>query len=375
MGERTSWAKVRWTWGKAAVAASWVVLTGLGFWWGRVAALSQATAAPPVTRAQVPAQPAPEPPPNVAPTAEYTGQVVAYVFGNVPITRQDLGEYLIARQGADKLDLLINKRVMEIVCQRQGIECTQAEVEKGLAEDLKALGGASAVPEKDFVEKVLKGYGKTLYEWKEDVIRPRILMGKLVASRVSVTPEDLKKAFDAYHGERFDGRIILWPKTEREKEIAFKMYGTIRESEEAFATAARQQANIRLAAAGGKIPPFGHNTTGDPILERVAFALQPGQISEIVETPQGYVVLMCDRRLAADATANLEAERGKLEDEILRKKIDLAIPTAFQEMRAQANPKKLFGDTHSQAEIQREVKKELQENKMLPPDPPPPQGN
>jgi len=321
----------------------------------------------------VQAQPAAEPPPNVAPTAEYTGQVVAYVFGNVPITRQDLGEYLIARQGAEKLDLLVNKRILEIVCQRQGIECTPQEIERGLADDLKALGGVTPIPEHDFVTKVLKGYGKTLFEWKEDVIRPRILMGKLVASRVTVTPEDLQIAFNAYHGEQFEGRMIMWPKDEIK--IADTMWGKLRDSEEEFATAARQQASVQLARVGGHVGPFGHNSTGSADLERIAFSLQPHQVSEIFGTPQGLVVLKCDRRTPADTSADLEKERPKLEAEILRKKTDAEIPNLFKELRTQANPKKLFGGTTSQAEIERDVKKDLQENKYLPPDPPPPQGN
>jgi PPIC-type PPIASE domain len=373
MGERTNWGKVRWTWGKTAVAASWVVLTGLGFYWGRVAALSQATAAPPVTRAQVQAQPpAPEPPPNVAPTAEYTGQVVAYIFGNVPITRQDLGEYLIARQGVEKLELLINKRIMEISCQRQGIECTEAEIERGLAEDLRGLGD-SGLTEKDFVNKILKGYGKTLYEWKEDVIRPRILMGKMVAGRVSVTPDDLQKAFEAWYGEKFAGRMIMWP-TE-EKKIADAMWGKLRDSEEEFEKAARQQASVQLARKGGWIPPFGHNSTGCPELEKAAFSLQPGEVSLLLETPQGLLVLKCDRRIPAETNASLEKERSKLEADIISKKTAQEIPKLFQELRAQADPKKLFGNTTTEAERQRDVKKELQQNKLIPPDPAPPQGN
>jgi hypothetical protein len=373
MGERTNWAKVRWTWGKTAVAASWVVLTGLGFYWGRVAALSQATAAPPVARAQVPAQPAAEPPPNVAPTAEYTGQVVAYVFGNVPITRQDLGEYLIARQGADKLELLINKRVMEIACQRQGIECTATEVERGLAEDLQALGKTTPISEKDFVNRVLKGYGKTLYEWKEDVIRPRILMHKLVASRVTVTEEEVQKAFEAWHGEKFKGRMIIWPK--EEKHIAETVWGKLRDSEDEFEKAARQQPSLQLARVGGVIPAFGHNSTGSLDLEKAAFALQPGEISQILGTPEGVIVLKCDARIPADTSASLEKERKQLEAEVFSKKCDAEIPKVFQEMRAQANPKKLFGDTTTESERQREVKKELLDSKLIPPDPPPPQGN
>src|SRR5262249_37793413 len=68
-----------------------------------------------------------------------TTRVVAYVHGSQPVTRQDLGEYLIARFGADKLPLLLNKRIVDEACRQRNIVVTAAEVEAAFAEDLKGL--------------------------------------------------------------------------------------------------------------------------------------------------------------------------------------------------------------------------------------------
>src|SRR5262249_5749148 len=157
------------------------------------------------------------------------------------------------------------------------------EVEAALEDDTKGFG----VSRKEFVNKLLKQRHMTLYEYKEDVIKPGLIMTRLCRDRVKVTEEDLKTAFDAYYGEKVECRMILWPPGE--DKIAFKMYSEIRDSEEAFDKAAKGQATPSLAAAGGRLPPFGRNTTGHAELEKAAFKLQPGEMSELIGTPQGHV--------------------------------------------------------------------------------------
>ena len=48
------------------------------------------------------------------PISENARQPVAYVQGTVAITREELGEFLIARYGKAKLENLISKRVIEL---------------------------------------------------------------------------------------------------------------------------------------------------------------------------------------------------------------------------------------------------------------------
>src|SRR4051812_47422543 len=82
----------------------------------------------------------PAPAQSAAPTADrsdYARAVVAYINENEPITRQELGEYLIARYGTEKIELLVNRRVIEVACRARGIEVTAGEVEAALGDDLK----------------------------------------------------------------------------------------------------------------------------------------------------------------------------------------------------------------------------------------------
>jgi hypothetical protein len=363
--------KVRWTWGKGLLVLSWVVVAALAFYWGRCASLSQA-------RAAEPSPASPMPPDNLVPTppapppagsSDYASQPVAYVYGAIPITRADLGEYLIARFGADRLDPLINRRIIEHVCQEKGIEVTAAEVENALAEDLKGLN----VNKLDFVKKVLKHYNKTLYEWKEDVIKPRLMLAKLCRDRVAITDEDLHNGFEAYYGEKVHCRMIMWPR--EEENIALQKYAKIRDNPAEFDREAKMQANPRLAAAGGAIPPIGRHTMGNDEVEKAIFQLQPGELTPVQQTPEGIVVFKCLERLPPDTSKKLADVQPQLEKEIMDKKIQLTIPIVFKEMREQAKVQRLLQGYKTQAEVEKEVEEELREAGQLDKKLTPPQGN
>lgn len=289
-------------------------------------------------------------------TSDYNNRVVAFVYGSVPITREDLGEYLIQRMGADRLDALVNKRIIEIECKKARIEVTEAEVESALEEDMAGLN----VDRKVFIDRVLKSYKKTLYEWKEDVLRPKLMLAKLVRSKVQVTEDDLKKAFDAYHGEKIDCRIIMWEKGF--EKAAMSEYAKIRDSDEDFARAAKNQKSPSLASAGGKIRPISRNTTGNEELEKAAFTLQPGEVSSLIGTPEGLVVIKCDARIPADTTASLEALRSKLTKEIHEKKIQAEIPVVFAEMRKKAAPNIVLTGAGGPEDIKESVKQLLNQD-------------
>ena len=293
-------------------------------------------------------------PASVTSTPDYHTRVVGYIYDNMPITREELGEYLIARFGAERLDLLANKKIIEIECKKAGVDVTAAEVEDRLNNDLLGL----SVDRKTFVDQVLKNYKKTLFEWKEDVLRPQLMLAKLVRSRVKVTDEDLRKAYDAYFGEKIDCRLIMWQKGE--EKAAMTAYGRIRDSEDEFNRAARGQKSPSLASAGGKIRPVSRNTTGNDELEKAAFSLQAGAVSALVGTPEGIVCVKCDRRIPADTTVAMEAVREKLSKEIFEKKVNSEIPVVFAEMRKRANPRLLMG-TAAPEDLANDVKNLLNE--------------
>jgi hypothetical protein len=338
---------VNWNWRPLAFGLGFLALTAGAYYLGRCATLPSAAAASPGvgdTRTDS----------ATKKEGDYS-RPVAYIYGSIPLTREDLGEYLIARQGAERLELMVNRRIIDLACQKKGIVVTDAEVEAALADDLKSMNVPSV---KDFVNVVLKRYQKTLYEWKEDVIRPKLALGKLCRDQIKVTEEDLHNTFEAYHGEKVECQMIMWPTSERHH-VLTETYAKIQQSEREFSLAAKSQANSALAAREGHVDPFGRHSTGNDQMEKEAFQLQPGEISRVIETPQGLLVLKCLKHIPAETGVNLDdKERAKLEKEIIERKITMEIPKMFKQLRDEASPQLFLG---KKVETEEELTKQARE--------------
>lgn len=340
---------------RIVISAGVFGLAAVGFLWSRSGSLPRATAAPPPAPPQQ-AQPAPVTTAHHE-TSDYSKRVVAYVYDTVPLTREELGEYLIARFGKDRVNNFVNRRIIEMAAKERGIEVTDAEVDADLTETLKSLNTTRS----DFVSKLLKPYGKNMYEWKEDVIKPRILLAKLCRDRVVVTEDDMKKAYEAKYGEKIECRLILWPRDQRS--VALAMYTKIRDSEAEFERAAKQQADPKLAGTGGRIEPFGRHTTGNEQLEKSAFRLKPGEMSEVLETPQGFLVIKCIKLIPPEADKKYDAVKDSFREDIVKRKIaQQEVPKYFKELKDKANPKIFLKDGPSDEEMIREVSHEIQEH-------------
>ena len=285
-----------------------------------------------MAQAQTP-QPVPEP------TAEeYGNQPVAYVNGTTPITRAQLGEYLIQREGAERLEKFVNRIIILQECQRRGISVTKAEIEAELDRNIKTLG----IPKKAFFETVLARYDTTPYEYLEDVVKPQLLMTKLCSDRVKVDEADLQRQYEREFGEQRRVQIIMWPKKDDMKSI-MKQYAKIRESQEEFDSAARNMANPALAASLGHIEPIRrHVYAKDKQVETTAFALKVGEISELIDTEQGTIVMKLHEIIPAQTNIDVKAEQDKLYKQAYDDKLAMEMPKYFAQLREQAKPTILF---------------------------------
>jgi PPIC-type PPIASE domain len=271
---------------------------------------------------------------------DYATRPVAYIYGSVPVTRADLGEFLIARGGADKLELLVNRMIIEHECKIRGITVTDKEMEAALQEDCDGI----KVQRADFIKMVLPRYGKTLYEWMEDVVRPRLLLSKLCHDQVKlmVTEEDLKKQFERMHGEKRQVQVVIWPKGE-DMTVVRAEWAKMRSSQEEFDRVARAQANPSLAATAGTIQPLSrHVYAEDAIVVTKAFELKPGEVSELLATSQGTVVLKMHKVIPADDKVKFEDKKTLLYKQALEEKMAEAIPQKFGELKKKATPQLLL---------------------------------
>ncbi len=307
-----------WAW-RAVVGA--VGLTGLG-----------------VVMAQPPAAKPPAAlPPVAASESTRTVATITTAGGVVAISQEEFGKFLTDRGGADKLELYVNKRIIEMAAAEKGVTLTKQEMEAALKKDMDGI----TVNYKDFVNIVLPKYGKTLYEWMEDVIRPRLLLEKMSAGEVQVADADLKIEFERVHGEKRRVQMVLYPLSD--PETAGKLYAQARKCQDEFDSVARSQPNPGLAASKGYIKPIGRHTTGDDrTIEEVAFKLKKDEVSEIIKTPQGFVFIKLQEVIPTAVGVEFEKEKDRLKEAAYEEKMRLHIPQKFAALKQKAQPNVVY---------------------------------
>lgn len=262
-------------------------------------------------------------------TSAPAGDTVAIVNG-VTITRGELAEELILRKGRQQLELLINRRIIEQACQKAGIAVTEREVE----DELRVLiNNARCTTAAEFERRIVRPTMlMTLLEYKEDVIRQGLLTRKLAGSRIQITDQDLRQAFEALHGEKVICRMIV----ENNARNAQELHARIGGDRVRFLQVARQQADPRLAAAAGQIEPIARSMTLD-IIERRAFELRDGEVSEVLQAPEGgFVILLRERSLPARTDVRFEDEQENLRRYVVEMKAKQEVPKLIKELRQQA---------------------------------------
>ncbi len=292
--------------------------------------------------------------PNVAPVTpgfgavpapEPTKRVMAYVYGNVPITREEFGDYLISLYAEERLPLYVNKRIIEMVAAQQHVAVEPAEIEAAIKEDCDRI----KITKSDFENRVLKErYKKTPEEWRNDVMRPRLLLAKMCRSRITVDETELKQIFENHYGQKARIKIIVWPKDQRQ--FAQKLYGELRgpgtalNPDAAWDSVATKQADPNLAARAGEVEPIGRYSGAESSkIEDIAFTLKVGEVSPIEETSIGYIVVKRVGTVEPVKNVDFEKLKPELQKEVIERKLSKEVPLYFAELRKQANPLLLNG--------------------------------
>ena len=262
---------------------------------------------------------------------------VAYLHGNIAVTMEEFGKYLMDRGGADKLELFVNKRIIELEADRRKITVTRSEMEAKLVEDLKGLGAT----QDDFLKILLPKYNKSLYEWMEDIVRPGLLLAKMNAGEVKVSDEDLKKRFEREYGERREIQLMMWPAGDEAKVAGVR--AKMMEGDAEFDTVARNQANPSLAACAGRVKPVSRHLPGeDKTIEIMAFKLREGEVSEVMKTAQGLVCIKLRKIIPQDPKVTFETHKASLYQAAFEEKLNAVVQVAFAKLRDRAAPQLLY---------------------------------
>jgi peptidyl-prolyl cis-trans isomerase SurA len=216
--------------------------------------------------------------------------------------RTELKEQLLDRMINDKLLLLAAKKDTTI-------EVTTKEVDEAVKEQLKRV--KSDFTEEEF-QAQLKAEGLTESELRKkyrEQIKNQMMIDRLVStklSKVSVSTREVKDFYETYQDSIPDqpkavklshilleikpsGRTLdsLMAKAQEIRKLALQG--------EDFAQLASQHSDDPTAKQGGDL---GYFRRGDmiPKFEEVAFDLEPGEISDVVQTEFGYHIIKVEEK-------------------------------------------------------------------------------
>ncbi|UCB51912.1 MAG: peptidylprolyl isomerase [Candidatus Zixiibacteriota bacterium] len=211
---------------------------------------------------------------------------------------------------AEMLEQMVNDRLLLLAAQKDTtIEVTSREVEEAVKEQLDRV--KSEFTEEEFkaqlkAEGLTEGELKKRYreQTKEKMMTDRLIGSKL--SRVSVSTREVKDFYEAYKDSIPDqpeavklSHILLEVGPSSETLDSLRS-----EAERVRDLAERGEDFARLAStysddpSGDRGGDLGFFQRGDmiPKFEEVAFALEPGEISDVVETQFGYHIIRVEEK-------------------------------------------------------------------------------
>ena len=245
---------------------------------------------------------------------------------------------------AEALDQIIAGLLIYAEAEKLGIAATEEEVDEEIA------GLKSRYPsEEDFLQSLAQqglSEAKVRRDIQEQLSLQRFLNIQVRAS-IRIPEEELRAYFDSNAEsmpsveEAVKTRHLLRslpPDASEEEELAAReiIQGLLTRARngEDFSQLARESSDDENAAQGGELPWLGRGQTL-PEFEAAAFALQPGQLSDVVRTDAGFHIIQClDRRQARPAT--FQDVRDRLEAALVQQNLGAAMIHAIQQLEALA---------------------------------------
>jgi foldase protein PrsA len=249
-------------------------------------------------------------------------KIVARVGPEV-ITKDELYDFMVQQTGQEALDNLVVKKIIELEAEDQNIKVTADEIDKEVEELAEYYGG------KDAMTQTLAMYNINLDRVREDVT-VNIKLEKIMGQRIKITDEEIQEHFqdnrEAYAiEEHIKVSHILVDNEQEAQEIK-----TLLAKGGNFNDLARERStDAGSKEQGGDLGMVTRGEMGEEF-DQVAFAMQPGQISDPVKSEYGYHIIKVDEKTEA-RPGTLEENYEKIKDTLFQQKMELEYPAWLDE--------------------------------------------
>ena len=266
-----------------------------------------------------------------------TTNIVAVVNGQ-SITRQELAQQCMERYGEQVVESLVNKHLILQACKQQGIRITNQDIEN----EIEAIATRFSLPKDRWLEMLQQERNINPEQYRRDIIWPTIALKQLATDELIVSDQELKDAFESEYGPKIQARMIAT--SDREK--AEKLLAAVKADPAEFGNLAKKHSEDPNSAAARGLIPHIRRHVGEPKVESAAFALQPGEISEIVSVANQFLIFKCEKRLPATpiSPAYRKIANEQLKERIIDRNLRDASSTIFQKLQQGAEVVNVYND-------------------------------
>jgi|LakMenEpi03Aug12_release.lakeMendotaPanAssembly.Ray.scaffolds.fasta_scaffold03163_17 parvulin-like peptidyl-prolyl isomerase len=312
------------------------LLTGVEVVWaqGRTANTTQAATAQAATN-QV----------NASGQTKATGKqdefpaVLAVVNGQT-ISREQLAAECIKRYGDQVLDNMLNKYLILQACQARKLTITQQDVD----EEISRIASRFKLTTTLYLKLLQDERSITPEQYSSEVVWPMLALRRLVADQIQVTQQEIDRAYQSEYGTKVQVRMIAV----KDRAKADTLLKEVTANPDAFRRVAKEQSeDPATASVEGLLPPL-RQYSGDEVLESIAFKLQPGQISQVFQVADMYVILQCVRYMESPPLApqSIPAIRQGIEDQVRDEKLGQTAEQLFESLKKESNVIRVLGDAN-----------------------------
>jgi len=273
---------------------------------------------------------------NAALFSQYP-DVAALVNGQV-IPQQALAEACIQKHGKEVLSDMMSRLLVAQACKRAGIVIGEADIDKEIHEmafkhlPLKPDGSADI---DQWYRRAMEESGLSLHMYRKNVVVPVLSLKRLTREATVVTEQDVQRAFEANFGRKVRCLAIYFRASDQRRAQEVWQKANQHKTEENFGDLAEHFSFDPHSRLGrGVIPPIARHC-GLPEMEKAAFLLQPGELSEIIQIDDHLVILFC---IGHDEPQSVKIEevQADLVADIFEKKQQMIVARYFERLHEQA---------------------------------------
>jgi len=218
-------------------------------------------------------------------------------------------------------------------------------IDLDVAAALEANRKDSGIPSLEMLDQLLREQGSSLGQYREN-LKQRMIVERLIQQSVYSRVTLLTPEIEAYYREHIER--FTEPAEVELGEILFltegKNLAVVKEKSEevlsdlgtgaSFEDMARQHSDGPTASRGGAIGKFTRNSMAAPI-GNVAFQLEEGEISEVIEADYGLQIIKVLKKKPAKETP-LEEVRPQISRELYQVKAEPGIQDFLKELREES---------------------------------------